>query len=87
MSIIPFPAPPYDRIMTITNAQRTDFRKRALDLYESNRWTVPPDPYHAHHMKPIAQGGNNETFNAVLLGASTHGLFTRWWTGFDYPIW
>jgi hypothetical protein len=87
MEKVPFPATPYDRIMTITNAQRADFRKRAENLYNSEGWTIPPAPYQAHHIKPILQGGNNETYNAVLLGATTHSLFTRWWTGFDYPLW
>ena len=80
---VPFPSPPFARCCD----DRQTFRSDVESLYRARGWSFPPSPYQAHHIKPLAWGGNNDTSNGVLLGETTHGLYTRWWTAFSNRNW
>jgi hypothetical protein len=80
---VPFPLAPFAKCCDASASFRSDVQS----LYTSKGWSFPSNPYEAHHIKPIAWGGNNNTSNGVLLGSTTHGLFTRWWTAFSSRNW
>lgn len=83
MPKVPFPARPYVRCCV----RSPSFRSDLISYYQSSGWTIPPYA-EAHHIKPLAWGGNNDyQYNGVLLGLNTHQLFTSWWAGFSNISW
>lgn len=80
---VPFPPGPYVRCCIRSKSFRSDL----IYYYQSSGWKIPPFA-EAHHIKPIAWGGNNDyQYNGVFLGRNTHQLFTSWWAGFSNRSW